>query len=134
VWVIAGVTIGASTSTQVNEFGFAEDEMSGAGVVALIGAYAITVVVPILYHIAFVALKGQTPGAMIVKVKVVRLDDGQIPGWGSSVLRWLPNLVQIACGILSLVLYIWALVNLFNDERRQTPFDKAGRTVVIDVA
>ena len=82
----------------------------------------------------FVALKGQTPGAMLVKVKVVRLSDGQTPGWGPAVLRWLPNLAGIACSLITLGLYIWGLVNLFSNERRQTPFDMAAKTVVIDVA
>ncbi|UDY38105.1 RDD family protein [Dermatobacter hominis] len=89
------------------------------------------------YHIGFVAVKGQTPGAMLVKVKVVRLADGQIPGGGPATLRVLPNFVGlIPClGIfLSIGLWIWALVNLFSNERRQTPFDLAAKTVVIDVA
>ena len=79
-----------------------------------------------LYHIAFVALKGQTPGAMVVKVRVVRLSDGQIPGWGPATMRYLPNAVGlIPCcvgSLLALGLWIWALVNLFSNERRQTPF------------
>ena len=134
VWVIAGVTIGGTSSTTVNEFGFVEDSASGAGVAAMIIAYAFTALVPIAYHIVFVALKGQTPGAMLVKVKVVRLSDGQTPGWGPAVLRWLPNLAGIACSLITLGLYIWGLVNLFSNERRQTPFDMAAKTVVIDVA
>ncbi|UDY35808.1 RDD family protein [Dermatobacter hominis] len=134
VWIIAGVTIAGSSTSQVNEFGLVEDEMTGGGVVAMLLAYALTLLVPILYQIAFVALKGQTPGAMLVKVKVVRLADGQIPGWGSATLRWLPQLAGIACSLITLGLYIWGLVNLFNNDLRQTPFDLAAKTVVIDAA
>ncbi len=134
VWVIAGFTIGGTSTTTVNEFGFVEDSASGAGIGAMIIAYAFTLLVPIAYHIVFVALKGQTPGAMLVKVKVVRLSDGQTPGWGPAVLRWLPNLAGIVCSLITLGLYIWGLVNLFSNERRQTPFDMAAKTVVIDVA
>jgi uncharacterized RDD family membrane protein YckC len=134
VWIIAAVVIAGSTTSQVNEFGFAEDEMSGGGVVAMLFAYGLTLVVPILYQIAFVALKGQTPGAMLVKVKIVRLSDGQTPGWGTSTLRWLPHLAGIACSLITIGLYIWGLVNLFNNDLRQTPFDLAAKTVVIDVA
>ena len=92
---------------------------------------------PIAYHVVMVALKGQTLGAMAVKVKVVRLSDGETPGWGPAILRWLPNAVGLVpyCGsCLSFGLMIWALVNLFNNERRQTPFDLAAKTVVIDVS
>jgi uncharacterized RDD family membrane protein YckC len=87
------------------------------------------------YHIGFVAAKGQTPGAMLVKVKIVRLSDGQIPGAGPATMRVVPNLVGlIPClgVLLSLGLWIWALVNLFSNERRQTPFDLAAKTVVIE--
>jgi uncharacterized RDD family membrane protein YckC len=88
----------------------------------------------VLYDVAFVAIKGQTPGKMLLKVKVVRDGDGQIPGWGPAFMRWLPNLVSLVPCIgsfLSLGLIIWALVNLFSNPKRQTPFDLAAKTVVI---
>lgn len=88
----------------------------------------------VLYEVAFIAVKGQTPGKMLMKVKVVRDSDGQIPGWGPAFLRWVPNLVSLVpCfgSFLSLGLIIWALVNLFSNPKRQTPFDLAARTVVI---
>jgi uncharacterized RDD family membrane protein YckC len=90
----------------------------------------------VMYEVAFVAIKGQTPGKMIMKVKVVRESDGQIPGWGPAFMRWLPSLVGIVpCigGLLQLGLMIWALVNLFSNPKRQTPFDLAAKTVVIAV-
>ena len=52
-------------------------------------------------------------------------------------MRWVPNLVGLVPCLgpfLSLGLWIWALVNLFSNERRQTPFDLAAKTVVIDAA
>ena len=134
VWAIAVAVISGSNTSQVNEFGLVEDQTGAAGVLAMLIAYGLTLLLPIAYQIVFVALKGQTPGAMLVKVKVVRLVDGQIPGWGSATLRWLPNLAGIACSLITLGLYIWGLVNLFNDDLRQTPFDKTAKTVVIDVA
>ena len=97
----------------------------------------VTMAIYAAYHIGFVAVKGQTPGAMLVKVKVVRLADGQIPGGGPATMRWVPNLVGLVPCLgpfLSLGLWIWALVNLFSNERRQTPFDLAAKTVVIDAA
>ncbi len=87
-----------------------------------------------LYEIAFIAVKGQTPGKMLLKVRVVRETDGQIPGWGPATMRWVPTLVGLVpCvgSFLSLGLWIWALVNLFSHPKRQTPFDLAAKTVVI---
>jgi len=79
---------------------------------------------------------------MLVKVKVVRLSDGQVPGVGLAALRYLPNaLLMLAfncCGVLSLIvgigIYIWALVALFSQVQRRTPFDLAAKTIVIDVS
>ncbi len=136
-WIPFFVLAASSSSTTYDEYGFANDELSGGAVAAMLVALAITVVVPIAYHVVMVALKGQTLGAMAVKVKVVRLSDGETPGWGPAILRWLPNaigLVPYCGGCLSFGLMIWALVNLFNNERRQTPFDLAAKTVVIDVS
>ena len=136
-WIPFFVLAASSSSTTVDEYGFTTNEMSGGAVAAMLVALAITVVVPIAYHVVMVALKGQTLGAMAVKVKVVRLSDGETPGWGPAILRWLPNaigLVPYCGGCLSFGLMIWALVNLFNNERRQTPFDLAAKTVVIDVS
>lgn len=90
----------------------------------------------VMYEVAFVAIKGQTPGKMVMKVKVVRDSDGQIPGWGPAFMRWLPNLVSLVpClgSFLSLGLIIWSLVNLFSNPKRQTPYDLAAKTVVIAV-
>ncbi len=89
----------------------------------------------VAYEVAFIAIKGQTPGKMAMKVRVVRHSDGQIPGWGPAFMRWLPNLVGLVpCvgSLLSLGLMIWALVNLFSNPLRQTPFDLAAKTVVVN--
>jgi uncharacterized RDD family membrane protein YckC len=88
----------------------------------------------VLYEVAFVAIKGQTPGKMLLKIKVVREVDGQIPGWGPAFLRWIPNLVSLVpCvgSFLSIGLIIWALVNLFSNPKRQTPFDLLAKTLVV---
>ena len=88
----------------------------------------------VLYEVAFVAIKGQTPGKMLLKIKVAREVDGQIPGWGPAFLRWVPNLVGLVpCvgSFLSIGLIIWALVNLFSNPKRQTPFDLLANTLVV---
>lgn len=134
VWLLAAVLLG-TTSTQTSTFdGTNTTTLDGVGLggffLLLIGIS----VIQVLYHVAFVAVKGQTPGAMLVKVRVVRLSDGEIPGWGPAIMRWVPNLVGfVPCvgSLLTIALWIWALVNLFANERRQTPFDLAAKTVVV---
>jgi uncharacterized RDD family membrane protein YckC len=136
LYVLMFASLG-STSTTTDQFGntTSVNGSFGLGAIFLLGILVFGI--QAVYHIAFVALKGQTPGAMVVKVKVVRLADGQVPGWGPAFMRWVPNLVGLVpCvgSFLSLGLWIWALVNLFNNSMRQTPFDLAAKTVVIDVA
>ncbi len=135
VYIVGIAAIGTSATTTTDSFGNTTTT-AGAGGLGLFFALVIGVaVLQVLYHVGFVAVKGQTPGAMIVKVRVVRASDGQIPGWGPAFMRWVPNLVNfVPCvgGLLYLGLWIWALISLFTDTNRQTPFDKAAKTYVID--
>lgn len=123
------VLLGTAASTPDSQLG---------STVALGGFFVFAIVATVgqvLYEVAFVAIKGQTPGKMLMKVRVVKREDGQIPGWGPAFMRWLPNLVSLVpCvgSFLGLGLIIWALVNLFNNPLRQTPYDLAARTVVVD--
>lgn len=86
-----------------------------------------------LYEPTFVALKGQTPGKMAMRIKVVRAEDGEVPGWGKAIGRWvLPGLLSLiptVGGLMALVVYL----SLLWDDRRQGWHDKMGTTVVIDV-
>ena len=129
---IAVIALSAPDSTTTsNEFGTSDGLALGGFILIML----LATVGQVLYEVVFVALKGQTPGAMIVKVRIVREADGQIPGWGPAIMRWVPNLVSLVpClgSFLSLGLWIWALVNLFSNPKRQTPFDLAAKTVVVD--
>lgn len=94
-----------------------------------------------VYEIAFTAMKGQTPGKMVTRVKVVRAEDlfqpewGRPPSWGRSLIRWglpfvlgLPDMfVPFVGTILSLLCYL----SLTWDRDRQGWHDKAARTFVI---
>ncbi len=137
VWiVIVAVGVG-TTSTTTDQFGNTTGVNSSFGLGGFFLLAIALSAIQVLYEVGFVALRGQTPGAMLMKVKVVRHADGQIPGWGPAFMRWLPNLVSLVpClgSFLSLGLWIWALVNLFNNPLRQTPFDLAAKTVVVDVS
>jgi uncharacterized RDD family membrane protein YckC len=136
IWLIGVASLGTTTTT-TDQFGNTTGFSSGVGGASFFAVLAVLGLVQVLYHVGFVALKGQTPGAMVVKVKVVLRSDGAIPGWGPAFMRWVPNLVSfVPClgSFLAIGLLIWALVNLFSNPLRQTPYDLAAKTVVIDVS
>ena len=130
------LVIGVSATSTTSE----SATFSAGDGVALGGFFLMALLVTVgqvLYEVGFIAIKGATPGKMLLKVRVVRESDGQIPGWGPAFMRWVPTLVGLVpClgSFLSLGLWIWALVNLFSNPKRQTPFDLAAKTVVIEAS
>ena len=70
------------------------------------GAVSLAVVLPLVfYHLAFeVLFEGQTPGKMLLRVRVARLDGAQ-PTLGQYVLRWLLRLVDVTAtsGLVAVV-------------------------------
>jgi uncharacterized RDD family membrane protein YckC len=101
-----------------------------AAVAAYLGWLAIVLVVSLGYEIVLVALRGATFGKQILGVKVVREQDGQVPGWGGSMLRWvIPFAGSFVCGIGQLVVYLSPFFD--NSGRNQGWHDKVAKTVVI---
>jgi uncharacterized RDD family membrane protein YckC len=91
---------------------------------ALVG---VVLIVGFLYETTFVALRGQTPGKMLMRVRVVRLEDGSTPGWGRALIRWFVPILFSIVPFGALVAYLW----LIWDRRRQGLHDKAARTLVV---
>lgn len=84
-----------------------------------------------LYEVPLTAVRGQTLGKMALKVKVVRLDNGLVPGWGKSIGR---GIIPMAAALIPLAGWIGALlvyVSMLWDDRRQGWHDKAAKTLVI---
>lgn len=116
-------------------------------------AVALTnIVIGLLYEITLIATRGQTVGKLAAGAKVVRLADGGVPGWRTSLRRWaIPGLagalaaamgitfeqtgigelaaipVQVVAGLVVLFCYL----ALTWDGRRQGWHDKAASTVVV---
>ena len=103
------------------------------------------VIVGAVYEIAFIATKGQTPGKMATRIRIVRAADGAIPAWGASAARWaLPAVASVAgpfilaAGVESAavsllsVIGVVVYVSLLWDKRRQGWHDKVARTLVIN--
>ena len=82
------------------------------------------IAVSILYFPWFWVQSGQTPGMTLMKIKVVRDDDGGPITWGPAILRW------IGFWISTFVFYI-GFIWIFIDKRRRGWMDLLGGTVVI---
>ncbi|GEK80456.1 RDD family protein [Agrococcus baldri] len=90
-----------------------------------------------LYNIGFHTSRGQTPGKMLVGIRVRRLDEDRNPDLKAAGLRWLvqfgPNMLSgvallgMLAGMFSIADHLWPLW----DQRRQAFHDKAGRTLVV---
>ena len=85
-----------------------------------------------LYELALVALCGQTVGKMMTGVRVVRFDDGQLPGWGRSARRWLalygPMLIPSVGWLIVLVVYV---VSSRLDPHGRALHDRLAGTIVV---
>jgi len=108
------------------------DDTSGLAVLAGFGGLIIWFVIALLYEPTMIARRGQTWGKMAMRITVARADDGEVPGWGKSMGRWilpnLLNLIPVIGGLLGLLVYL----SLLWDDRRQGWHDKMATTVVIN--
>ena len=103
-------------------------DRSGSGVVAVLGV--VVAVVGAFYEVALTATKGQTFGKWVADIKVIRSDNGLVPGWGRSLGRYLaswgttPGLGQVLALVVCAPL-LW-------DRTHQGLHDKAAATLVIE--
>lgn len=79
------------------------------------------------YYIYFISAKGQTPGKMIMKIKVVKASDSSVPGFLSAFLREIVG--KFLSSIVILLGYFWMLW----DPKKQTWHDKIAGTIVVKV-
>ena len=109
------------------------DEESAAVTGAFIAFALLAVVIGVLYEVTMIATKGQTLGKMATRIKVVRADNGLVPGWGKAIGRWI---IPAALGFIPLVGWILSLLvylSLLWDKARQGWHDKAAKTFVVKV-
>ncbi|MCU1427873.1 MAG: domain containing protein [Actinomycetia bacterium] len=97
-----------------------------------------------VYIVSAVALWGQTLGKLAAGTRVVAFDDGSLPGWRRSIIRFLvpaaPSpllfLLRRSLFVLGpLVSLAWTIVvyvGVFTDRYRRGLHDRAAGTVVID--
>lgn len=88
------------------------------------GANAYSGLFGLVYFVGFWALRGQTPGMMPFKLRVVRADDGGNLDIVRSLLRYVGLIISFAAILIGVV---WAAF----DGRKQGWHDKIGGTVVV---
>ena len=98
------------------------------GVLALEGV--VVAVVAVFFEVALTATKGQTWGKETVGIKVIRSDNGLVPGWGRSLGRYLASWGTIPG--LGYVLALVVCAPLLWDRTHQGLHDKAAATLVVD--
>lgn len=87
---------------------------------------ALTVfLIQVVYFICFWAWRGQTPGKMAMRIKIVHFDGSRI-GWGDAVIRYLGYIIST---VIIFIGFLW----IGLDSRRQGIHDKIAETYVINI-
>lgn len=94
--------------------------MAGAAVASVIWSIGFGV-----FNLYLVAKRGQTPGKMILKIKIVRKENGEPPGFMGAFLKEVIG--RMANGLVFNLGYLWMLW----DANKQTWADKIAGTIVI---
>lgn len=98
---------------------------------ALFLSLLVITTIVLLYEVTMIAILGQTLGKKWAGAKVVRADNGEVPGWGKSFVRWLlPGLVNIIPVIGNIAFLLVYLSPVFS-KTRQGWHDMAAATVVV---
>lgn len=87
-------------------------------------AYGLSQLFSIAYFVGFWTWRGQTPGMMLLGLRVARESDGTPPGLARSILRYVGYLLS---GFVLFIGFIW----IAFDSRKQGWHDKIAGTVVV---
>jgi len=87
----------------------------------------ITFAANIIYPLYFIGSRGQTPGKMIMKIKVLRLDQTKPPGYTTAFIR------ETVGKILSSIVFGLGFLWVVWDDKKQGWHDKIAKTVVVKV-
>lgn len=129
--VISVFLVGQSLTTggSTNSFGSFQNlqTLNPAAITMWILQVIIELTIGIGYPVYFIGSKGQTPGKMALGIKVVKVDGGSVPGFGSAFLREVIG--KLLSGLLFALGYLWMLW----DNKKQTWHDKISGTVVVRI-
>jgi uncharacterized RDD family membrane protein YckC len=91
----------------------------------LVGGNFLSLIVNIAYFVGFWVRKGQTPGKMLMNIKLVRMDASNLT-FGIALLRYLGYIVSSAVFLIG---FIW----IAFDNRKQGFHDKIAETYVVRI-
>jgi uncharacterized RDD family membrane protein YckC len=97
-------------------------------VLKAIGALVVAYPAVLLYHTAFVAMKGATPGKMFAELEVVGADGGR-PTWGAAAWRFIAETVMAFT--LNVFFFQANYIIAAFDTRQRTYHDVLARTRVV---
>ena len=124
--VLLVIGLGAALGTDSDS-----DDASALSIGAILVTVLLIAVVGIIYEVTMIALKGQTVGKMATSIKVVRADNGLVPGWGKSISRWIIPAVLAFIPLVGWILSLLVYISLTWDRARQGWHDKAAATLVV---
>ena len=105
------------TVTTTGAYSWAAETSTAPTLLYALGAFA--------YFALLEGYRGQTLGKMVVGVRVVDEQTGQVPGLGKAAIRTVLRLID---GLLA---YLVAFIVVLVTPRRQRLGDMAGRTLVV---
>ncbi len=83
----------------------------------------VSLVIPMLYEVIFVGLRGQTPGKILLSLKIIRMDAGEVD-YVKAFIRWVGKLVS------GFILGIGYLMAAFSTNKRALHDLIAGTRVI----
>lgn len=139
IWVIIGLPASfALVGGAIAAGGVGGDNVS---TVAVLFAGLINAALVLAYEILCTAKLGATPGKLALGMKT-RKEDGSEADLNTAVMRMVPygalqllGVIPVIGLLASILLFVGAvagLVMLFTDDRKQTPWDKVGKTIVVN--
>ena len=87
----------------------------------------ISLIIGIGYYVYFIGNRGQTPGKMVLKIKVQKLEDGSNLGYPGAFMREV--LGKFVSGVVFGLGYLW----MIRDKDKQTWHDKIAKSVVVKI-
>lgn len=131
--IIDSVIVGAASVVlllvvRFDDLGDAADVNQFDGRVLLVSLLALA------WEVCWVALRGATPGKLVMGIGVITQRGDSPPGWGPAFLRSLIDVLALLpiLRFLIALLELASLVLLFADERRRTIPDRIASTYVVN--
>ncbi|GAA1309598.1 RDD family protein [Brachybacterium tyrofermentans] len=109
---------------------------AGVGFLGFLGLMTLAMVLVYAYEAVMIGFWGATVGKMIMKVKVVKPRDGNAPGIGSGIVRYL---IPGICALIPFIGWLGTLAcyvspTFDSSGRRQGWHDKVANTVVVSTS